>query len=100
MNYKDLDDRACEVLCAKVAAQAVKDYRDEYRRHKITWAKYVRLKNMPRNPKVNHELKLVKNALKIEEAAMKDIEKFFRSDWFTALTNVDGEVILRKLQEE
>ena len=31
---------------------------------------------------------------------VKDCEDFFRSDWFTALTDVDGEVLLRKLQEE
>lgn len=29
-----------------------------------------------------------------------DCEAFFRSDWFAALTNIDGEALLRKLQEE
>ncbi len=29
-----------------------------------------------------------------------DCEKFFRSEWFEALTNVDGSIILRKLKQE
>ena len=31
---------------------------------------------------------------------LEDLERFFRSDWFAALTNIDGEALLRKLQEE
>lgn len=31
---------------------------------------------------------------------IEDLERFFRSDWFTALTTIDGELLLRKLQEE
>lgn len=30
----------------------------------------------------------------------EDVEKFFRSAWFQVLTTVDGEFLLRKLQEE
>lgn len=29
-----------------------------------------------------------------------ECERFFRSEWFVALTNVDGNVVLRKLEEE
>ena len=35
-----------------------------------------------------------------EERKRKDIERFFRSDWFSVLTNLDGRLLLRKLQEE
>ncbi len=31
---------------------------------------------------------------------IKQIEKFFLSEWFTTLTSADGEMILKKLQEE
>lgn len=31
---------------------------------------------------------------------LESCERFFRSDWFTELTDVDGGVILRKLYEE
>ena len=34
------------------------------------------------------------------ESEVADIEKFFRSKWYTVLTSVDGELILRKLKEE
>lgn len=32
--------------------------------------------------------------------SMRELEKFFRSDWFTVLTKVDGEAILNKLRRE
>ena len=35
-----------------------------------------------------------------DERKRKDIERFFRSDWFSVLTNLDGRLLLRKLQEE
>ena len=31
---------------------------------------------------------------------IEDLEGFFRSDWFAALNTIDGELLLRKLQEE
>ena len=31
---------------------------------------------------------------------VEDLEKFFCSDWFAALTDIDGKALLRKLQEE
>ncbi len=65
-----------EKLANAIIMQAVKDYR----------AAKKKLKKQPTN--------------KDAELMVLDTEKFFRSDWFTALTNVDGEVLLRKLQEE
>lgn len=29
-----------------------------------------------------------------------EIKRFFRSEWFTVLTDVDGETIIRKLEQE
>lgn len=65
-----------EKLANAIILQAVKDYR----------AAKKKLKKQPMN--------------KDAEITIKDTERFFRSDWFTALTDVDGAVILRKLQEE
>lgn len=31
---------------------------------------------------------------------LKSIERFFRSDWFSVLTSVDGEFLIRTLREE
>lgn len=31
---------------------------------------------------------------------LEDIERFFRSDWFGVLTNIDGEMLIRRLREE
>ena len=33
-------------------------------------------------------------------AAVKAMERFFRSDWYETLTSVDGEMLIRKLREE
>ena len=45
--------------------------------------------------------KLKKNSKKAEAKAMlEDCERFFLSDWFETLTNVNGEIVLKKLQQE
>lgn len=63
-------------LANAIVMQAVKDWRDAV--HK--------LKKRPRYEPAKE---------------MKDeCEEFFLSDWFTALTSVDGESILKKLKEE
>ena len=31
---------------------------------------------------------------------IEEVERFFRSDWYSVLTDVDGEFLLRKLKEE
>ena len=31
---------------------------------------------------------------------IQDVEKFFRSEWYQLLTSVDGEYLLRRLEEE
>ena len=65
-----------ENLANAVILQAVKDWREARRK----------LKKRPKN----EDAKLM----------VKDCEDFFRSEWFTALTSVDGEILLRKLKEE
>ena len=34
------------------------------------------------------------------ESVRKDCESFFRSSWYSTLTSVDGELLMRKLQME
>lgn len=65
-----------ESLANAIILLAVKDYR--LAREKLKY-----------HPK-NKEAKLM----------IEDLERFFCSDWFTALTTIDGELLLRKLQEE
>ena len=65
-----------ENLANAIILQAVKDYREARKKHK-------------QRPK-NEDAKLM----------IADCEAFFCSDWFAALTNIDGEALLRKLQEE
>lgn len=63
-------------LANAIIIQAAKDYRK---------AKEV-LRRVPR-----HE-----GALKVKA----EIERFFKSDWFKCLTDLDGEMLMRKLQKE
>ena len=65
-----------ESLSNAIILQAVKDYREARKKHR-KWPK-------------NEDAKLM----------IADCEAFFRSDWFRDLTELDGEMLLRKLQEE
>ena len=65
-----------ENLANAIILQAVKDYR-------------VALKCLKVNPRN-------KTAI----ADKDEIERFFRSDWFSVLTSVDGEMLIRSLNME
>ena len=65
-----------ENLANSIILQAVKDYREARKK----------LKKRPKN----EDAKLM----------ISDCEAFFRSDWYRALTDVDGEMLIRKLREE
>ncbi|MBR1711145.1 MAG: hypothetical protein IJ719_20345 [Clostridia bacterium] len=73
---KNLAEDPYERLANAIILQAVSDYR-------------VALKKIKAHPK---------NREAINEAL--EIEKFFRSDWYSQLTDVDGEYLIRGLQEE
>lgn len=65
-----------EQLANAIVLQAVKDYRSALKRIKM-------------NP--------------ANKAAMSDAmecERFFRSDWYSVLTSVDGEYLINRLREE
>ncbi len=65
-----------ENLANAIILQAVKDYR-------------VALKCLKANPRN-----------RTAAADKGEIERFFRSQWFTMLTSVDGEMLIRSLQME
>ena len=67
---------AWEKLANAIILQAVKDYREAKKK----------LKKRPKN----EDAKLT----------VLDCEAFFRSEWFKALTEVNGEVLLKRLREE
>ena len=65
-----------EKLANAIVLQAVKDWRNAVRR----------LKRHPKN----------RDARERKEAS----ERFFQSGWFQVLTDVDGDMLLKKLKEE
>lgn len=65
-----------ESLANAIILQAVRDYRMALKSLKAT----------PRN--------------RTAQAEKKEIERFFRSQWFSVLTSVDGEMLIRSLKEE
>ena len=73
---KNLAEDPYERLANAIVLQAVTDYR-------------VSLKKIKANPR-NKDA--INGALQIE--------KFFRSGWYSTLTSVDGEYLIRRLQEE
>ena len=34
------------------------------------------------------------------QATIREVEKFFRSRWFAQLTDIDGEMLIKRLREE
>ena len=73
---KNLAEDPYERLANAIILQAVTDYRSV-------------LKKIRRNPK---------NKDSVDEALR--IESFFRSGWYSQLTAVDGEYLIRRLQDE
>ena len=73
---KNLAEDPYERLANAIILQAVADYR-------------VALKKIKAHPK---------NRDAINEAL--EIERFFRSGWYSQLTSVDGEYLIRRIQEE
>ena len=73
---KNLAEDPYERLANAIILQAVTDYR-------------VALKKIKANPR---------NKEAINEALQ--IEKFFRSGWYSVLTSLDGEDLIKRLQEE
>lgn len=65
-----------ENLANAIILQAVKDYR-------------MVLKSLKANPRN-----------RTAQADKTEIERFFRSQWYSALTSVDGEILIRSLQKE
>lgn len=65
-----------ESLANAVILQAVKDYR-------------MALKCLQANPRNRTAI-----------ADKDDVERFFRSQWFSVLTSIDGETLIRSLNEE
>ena len=59
-----------------------------------------RAKGLPPIPeKRNKEEELLTRILRAEHM-LQDTVRFFRSDWFYALADIDGEVLLKRLEEE
>ena len=65
-----------ENLANAIVITAAKDYRDA-------------LRSLTRNKKNN-------NAKRMKE----EVERFFNSDWYSVLTDLDGAFLMRKIQEE
>ena len=65
-----------ERLANAIVLQAVKDYRNALKR----------LKKHPHNETALY--------------TKREVERFFRSDWYTSLTTVDPEMLILKLNEE
>lgn len=69
-------DDPYRTLANAIIVQAAKDYRTALRKLK---------RNLH-----NH----------LAQSDADSIERFFRSDWYKSLTEVDGEMLIRKLKEE
>ena len=65
-----------EELAQAIILQAVKDYREALRKHS---------KRSIYDPAIQ---------------TINEVERFFRSEWFSQLTSLDSEMLIRKLKAE
>lgn len=73
MAVKNLAEDSYERLANAIVIQAVNDYRSA-------------LKLAKRNPSAEHDV--------------KELERFFRSEWYSVLTGVETEYLIEKLRQE
>lgn len=71
-----VDQRHGQLASVPIVLQAVKDYRKA-------------LYDLKTNPNYSPSLQV-----------KADVERFFRSEWYNALTSVSGEFLLKKLKTE
>lgn len=71
------DVEPCVALANAIVLQACKDYRRAYRVHLRTY----RIGDKP-------------------DEKLTELEKFFRSDWYKTLTDVDGEYLMKRIRED
>jgi len=85
-----------ESLANGIIVQAVKDYREAIRF----------LKRHPHTPDLDTEeakqdkrkRELIEKIIK-NEGARDDVERFFHSEWFELLSNLDGNALMRQVRE-
>lgn len=70
------DIKNYENLANAIVFQAAKDYRKALRKYK----------RQPENKSAKSEI--------------REIERFFRSNWYRTLTDLDGEMLIKRLREE
>ena len=83
-------------LANAIIAQAVKDYRQALHF----------LKRHPHTPdldteeaKKDNRKRVLRNKIIKNEGERENIERFFRSDWFGLLSNLDGEVLMNRVHD-
>ena len=98
-----IDDERAQALANAIIVQAATDYRHarQYlKKHPKTPELVARVEAMaPRMRSKTREGRLLNEIVK-QEDMVSECERFFRSKWYSCLTDVDGEFILRKLEEE
>jgi hypothetical protein len=81
----DLDKAGCELLINEIIMQAVKDYRKALNR-----------KERPKGKSTEEKQSFRMAAI----ARIQEVERFFRSQWFGMLVDMDGEALITKLNAD
>lgn len=82
-----------EALANAIIELAAKDYR----KLAIAYHRAIRKRKRVRNVKEREKLDYQKRSIKRQ---ITEIEKFFRSKWFSELTSISGEMVILRLREE
>jgi hypothetical protein len=83
--HAELFDAGCEALASEIVLQAAKDYRKALRRKE-------RPKGKTFEERQAHRMAAI--------ARIQEVERFFRSQWFGILVDIDGETLIKKLNAD
>lgn len=83
------------LLANGIIERAVKDYRKAQKKHYRLVRRIARAAVAGKKP-TDEE----KWAVNIAKQELRELECFFRSDWFETLSEIDGEYLIARLKEE
>lgn len=97
----EISDDTLRLIKARIALQAVKDYRDAYSRKKRTFKKFLKYKMMSqRSPEEQKEYRRLKHIVTDCDNMMQEVEEFAMTSYGEDIFGFDGEHVVNSLRRK